>query len=1045
MRKEGLTLEDTRRRRRQEEEEEEEEENASNDVEEEEEKEKNERTRSHGAKLSLACVSVVLLWLGSLSACETIASFARKEREGLYYDVSSSSFDRVARAWERLAREAHEQRTRHERCAERNARGCENTLEWEIERERVRTRAARRKNEEAVDRFANATEEAERKLEMLAATLRSQKLFYDENKNFSNNEVISADSAYADAVNAVLMSKMCAPASTEEDYFVHATLGDIVKLRLGLNANKTKHLSSDLESANERYATSAETSVKSALRLLGERQEYDRAYMANKTEKFAPVTRLVVPEMTAVSIGSISICVNASFKNISDMTDAFASMASASMEETSQLLLGTASAANYMYREVAESTKTKMEVIKALYDEETEEIAAFFKWYEATVQPFLEEAKTLLNPGISLDLFATTPTFGSVQLDDIAFSSNELQGLNERTKQLMDKVRADAESLVTNFAAQSRGVILKTSEELVEQVNATFISTTGNIAEHFENVSAFDDYSPPLLRNRDNNSVTLSGYIQSELQLSETRKDAFDRDTAELSKELQEQNHTSSSSKVNFTSASERMTNTSRFDELLTSTEYDSTDFNLNIFAPFGFKAPGATLRNAYQNLKRAKDAVVQADVVYRIIRTFQVIAQHWHSDAFTLEPLDIVPSSQKFREGFTDIVEEDGLRRNVAKYGKAQYSGENYTSKVSTLERVAKFFGDPVHAAILKFAVIFFVVAIIWSAYYPIRQSHSLKCSKRTFSDDILDTNESQDFQSTSTFLARNAYNTVRDYIHTTPNATGEFQKKQLLSMKASAIRAHAASARSEFEALLAKADVIDSSYRAVTMEDKKALDTCLPTRALLHELNKSTTRSSSTSSDFAYYENQELSARSAVDETLESIETFYNNASGSYFMTDEDIYMDSMRMQVPCLSFINAASCSGARETPLRFRSKLAACETETFLHQTFSNVFLSLFIFFSVNATRKPFITALGKIYWRANYVSKRDSLRGAFRLNAKTATYSKEYNMSEDAQILREQIRAHTTKHERKGFAFAILCVLAQLPWLFVFALSREMTF
>lgn len=1044
MRKESLTLEDTRRRRRKEEEEE----NASNVEEEEEEEEKNERTRSHGAKLSLACVSVVLLWLGSLSACETIASFATKEREGVYYDVSSSPFDRVARAWERLAREAHEQRTRHERCAERNARGCEKTLEWEIERERVRTRAARRKNEEAVDRFANATEEAERKLEMLAATLRSQKLFYDEHKNFSNDEVISADSAYADAVNAVLMSKMCAPASTEkEDYLVHATLGDIVKRRLGLNANKTKHLSSDLESANERYATSAETSVKSALRVLGERQEYDRAYMANKTEKFAPVTRLVVPEMTAVSIGSVNICVNASFKNISDMTDAFASMASASMEETSQLLLGTASAANDIYREVAESTKTKMEVIKALYDEEMEEIAAFFMWYEATVQPFLEEAKTLLNPGISLDLFATTPAFGSVQLDDIAFSSNELQGLNERTKQLMDKVRADAESLVTNFTAQSRDVILKTSAELVEQVNATFIATTGNIAEHFENVSAFDDYSPPLLRNRDNNSVTLSGYIQSELQLSETRKDAFDRDTAELSKQLEEQNLTSSSSKVNFTSASERMTNTSRFIELLTSTEYDSTDFNLNIYAPFGFKAPGATLRNAYQNLKRAKDAVVQADVVYRIIRTFQVIAQHWHSDAFILEPLDIVPSSQKFREGFTDMVEEDGLRRNVAKYGKAQYAGENDTSKVSTLERVAKFFGDPVHVAILKFAVIFFVVTIIWSAYYPIRRSHSLKCSKRTFSDDILDTNESQDFQSTSTFLARNAYNTVRDYIHTTPNATGEFQKKQLLSMKASAIRTHAASARSEFEALLAEADVIDSSYRAVTMEDKKALDACLPTRALLHELNKSTTRSSSTSSEFAYYENQELSARSAVNETLESIETFYNNASGSYFMTDEDIYMDSMRIQVPCLSTINAASCSGARETPLRFRSKLAACETETFLHQTFSNVFLSLFIFFSVNATRKPFISALGKIYWRANYVSKRDSLRGAFRLNAKTATYSKEYNMCEreDAQILREHIRAHTTKQERKGYAFAILCVLAQLPWLLVFALSREMTF
>ena len=194
---------------------------------------------------------------------------------------------------------------------------------------------------------------------------------------------------------------------------------------------------------------------------------------------------------------------------------------------------------------------------------------------------------------------------------------------------------------------------------------------------------------------------------------------------------------------------------------------------------------------------------------------------------------------------------------------------------------------------------------------------------------------------------------------------------------MKASAKRTHAATARSEFEALLAEADVIETSYRLVSMKDKKAFDKCAPEHAILRELDKNTT-SSSSSSDFAYYQNQEILARSALNETLESIETFFDDSS--YFITDESIYIDSARVQAPCLSNTNAAHCLGVRETPLRFRSKLAACETETFLHQTFSSVFFSLFIFFSVNATRKPFVNALGKIFWRANYVAKRDALRG-----------------------------------------------------------------
>ena len=127
----------------------------------------------------------------------------------------------------------------------------------------------------------------------------------------------------------------------------------------------------------------------------------------------------------------------------------------------------------------------------------------------------------------------------------------------------------------------------------------------------------------------------------------------------------------------------------------------------------------------------------------------------------------------------------------------------------------------------------------------------------------------------------------------------------------------------------------------------------------------------------------------------------------------------MDSTRIHVPCLSNIFAAHCSGVRETPLRFHSKLAACETETFIHQTFSSVFLSLFIFFSVNATRKPFLNALGKIFWRANYVSKRDALRGTFRLDAKTRDVFKRVRREVREHQRRPLTRTDTRAHDATG--------------------------
>ncbi len=73
-----------------------------------------ERKRSARATVSLSIASVALLWLGSLSACDTLVASAMTTKE------ETSSLERVAVALERLVKEAREQKGRHERCVRRS-------------------------------------------------------------------------------------------------------------------------------------------------------------------------------------------------------------------------------------------------------------------------------------------------------------------------------------------------------------------------------------------------------------------------------------------------------------------------------------------------------------------------------------------------------------------------------------------------------------------------------------------------------------------------------------------------------------------------------------------------------------------------------------------------------------------------------------------------------------------------------------------------------------------------------------------------------------
>jgi len=1017
---------------------------------------------SRRAKVNLAILSIVLVWTSSLQACEQISSgmFGQSEN-ARNRNGDEKEFDRMVRKWERVASSAREQRQKHERCVKRTIDKCARALESELKREEELAKIGMAENERKVEILDALRSKCESEVDDLAYALRSQKRFFDDYNMTTSTSSSSSSSLYADTVKEILSENQCVFVDGNDDNN-KAVLGQTIERKLDTNAEETTvQISQDLENVKDRYSFSAEESIKSALTLLEARQKYDRAYLTNKTGVFSNAKLLHIPNIQSVSIGNISTSLNVSLDDINAMAESFASAASASMNETSALISETSNMANTMYREAAESAAEQIDILELQYETVSASLSSWFAWYSSTISEMLDVLKTL-SPGSigSFGVFQSPPDY-ALSFDDINFPTEGLQGLSEQSKRLREKVESEAHELVSNFSTESRRAVSKASKELNDKINDTFVSATENIAEQLEKATAFEDYNPPkLLGNEteggefDNhkNEKEEDAFIEAQLRLSQTRKRAFDRDTADILKRLDDEKNTNYAAS-NFSATAEQIRNTSRYEEFF-STSLDETsnnDFEFNIFAPLGFKAPGATLRNALENLKKAKKAVVHADVAYRIVRTIQVLSQHWHSNAFVLDPIEMKPSQQHYDsnniKNDVDTI-EDG--RNDMYNNKNRKGGD--LKKLSTLEMIAKFFSDPVHVAAMKLGMVLFVAAVMWSAYYPILQAHSKKCSKSTFLDDIVLLREDEDFKSASSFIARNAYSSARDYVHISPNTTAEFNKKQLLSSKTNSIRSHAVSASSAIQALLAKADSIESSFRLVTAKEKEAFDTCLPEHALMTKfINVSSSSSSSTTTTtttqvalnndtILYYKNEETLAKRALAETSETIENILilRNNESNHFL-NEKIFMDSLSINVPCLAVKNehALLCKGVREAPLRFEAKLAACETETFLHRSFLGIFLSLFIFISLNATRKTFIESLGKIFWRASFVSSRDALRCTSRVDALNETYEK---MEE--QNMKTQIKDHCKRQERKGFMFAVACVLLQLPWFVLVVVSSR---
>ena len=283
--------------------------------------------------------------------------------------------------------------------------------------------------------------------------------------------------------------------------------------------------------------------------------------------------------------------------------------------------------------------------------------------------------------------------------------------MSAQVEALSAKAKQDALKTVNAFTSETEQLMSTSSEALGAKINATVTTMTNTVAKHFENTSVFEDYDTPKMFDNETKTNRGSGekaFIHSQMPLSETRTSAFERDTADISNRLQEKIQTDLHEENEHGTTSSTVTinnNSSRFsDDFFHLIEKDESKIlGFDLFAPLGFKAPGATLRNAFRNLKVAKNAIVHADIAYRIVRSIQNISQHWQSNAFILDPME-APSHQRP----SGEVGGNTFKRSTAA-----------TKKVSTIEKVAKFFGDPVHVAAMKLGLALFVVIMLWSVYY--------------------------------------------------------------------------------------------------------------------------------------------------------------------------------------------------------------------------------------------------------------------------------------------------------------------------------------
>ena len=130
----------------------------------------------------------------------------------------------------------------------------------------------------------------------------------------------------------------------------------------------------------------------------------------------------------------------------------------------------------------------------------------------------------------------------------------------------------------------------------------------------------------------------------------------------------------------------------------------------------------------------------------------------------------------------------------------RSQRGGDDFQSEHKSEKVEGKIFGDPVHAAIVKFGVVFFIANYSLVGVLPDPSVALAKMFKEDVlgpyiaaEDDAHDAHESEDFQSTSSFLARTHTTLLAITFTWHQTRQASFRGSSYFRKKASAIRTHA------------------------------------------------------------------------------------------------------------------------------------------------------------------------------------------------------------------------------------------------------------
>ena len=735
---------------------------------------------------------------------------------------------------------------------------------------------------------------------------------------------------------------------------------DAVRARIVNPGDALAGVSDDIATATSAYRTDSEAAVNRTTGLVVERAGYDGAYKDNKS---VALDRLQVDVQTNMSTEASKIASNVDFHVGSLELDAGAYLRATALE--------AADALEFVKDAAMAAVRAYVLTVEALAEAVIKLIRKAASWFKAFNE--IGAAADALNIGITPDMTPPrVPILNPFNIPDLP------PDIAPRVDAMHDVVTARTIA-IANAADAARadlvGDVARIPETAIGCLAAAGVPTF------------FDDYDPPPRGDASTTNATSNAsaiaYAERERAEAEARGERFENQTnataALVENERSELRRDANETRGNVTdearntsdaasaAASEAAANIK--EKLGNASDSDGPTW-------LGVAPPNLeNVESAMRVLSALFDALLAADLVYRVVRSFQAVAKHF-SHKNSLPPIDLTAKNTTEKE---DEKEEEK----------------------TLIMRYAEIVGHPIVLVAVRVVAVSLAVTLITYAYLPFHKAYRTGCI--TGCD--------------GTFTTMNMHSFAHNYIAAEGSRISAAGVLRAEAERRDQCAAHAPSTAATLATARVALDAVDVAKTSAA-STASMLVNCVDAEGYAD---------AATAAD-----DDDAAADVFTSDDLDAMRGMMKLASEAWIpCSSSDATLNATSLfECEALPKCNL-TCGGPNRLMLATLTHISGCAVEGVVHAYALKTVLVTVVFFAANWARDIAVNGYAALWWRELCGNRGFRFEGTLRADG--SAVKPEIGRGRTlAKVARAKLRWQGRKHTASGYWSLFIAMLAQVP-------------